>query len=88
MTQTTRQLRWSTDQLVEITGKQRQSAQRRWFKLCFGVDVPCDPFGPIMTDSTYEALLQRRCGLTPPAANDPIHDRPQVRQARDGKGTK
>ena len=56
-------MRLTTERLIEITHLQRKSAQVAWFRQHLGVDVPCDRFGPILTDTAYEKLLEKRLGL-------------------------
>ena len=56
--------RWDETVLIKITGKRRATAQQKWFKEKLGVDVPFDAKGVLMNDSTYDALLKQRCGLT------------------------
>ena len=70
-------------QLHQLTGRQTRSAQARWFKNHFDVDVPCDQAGPIMTEQTYQALLERKCGLLAGKAEATQKGRrPEVRKVR------
>jgi len=55
-------MRLSAERLNEITHLKRKSAQVAWFRQHLGVNVPCDRFGPILTDSAYEKLLEKRLG--------------------------
>lgn len=56
-------LRWSPETIKKVTGKRQRAAQRRWFKNHYGIDVPSDAGGPIMTDAAYEALVKKSCGI-------------------------
>jgi hypothetical protein len=74
-------MRLSYESIVEITHLTRKSAQVAWFRQHLGVDVPHDRFGPILTDTAYEKLLEKRLGLgTSLATNEkprPTVNRPQ-----------
>ncbi|MBN3850140.1 DUF4224 domain-containing protein [Paraburkholderia sp. Ac-20342] len=66
----------SAEQLVQITGKKRKSAQVAWFKKNFGLEPVLRADGSIlMTQSAFEALLLKRMGvadaLTKPEAPRP-----------------
>nr|WP_277990350.1 DUF4224 domain-containing protein [Pandoraea sp. LA3] len=62
--------------MVEITGMKMPSAQARWFKHEFGVEVPRRYDRKIvLTWSVFEALQARKLGLSTIA---PIVDRPEV----------
>lgn len=56
-------MRMKPEQLEQITGCSRKSAQVAWFKLHLGVDVPYDRHGVIMSEGAYEKLLEKRLGL-------------------------
>ena len=56
-------MRLTAERLTEITHLTRKSAQVAWFRQYLGVDVPCDRFGPILTDTAYEKLLEKKLGL-------------------------
>ena len=56
-------MRLSAERLTEITRLKRKSAQVAWFRQYLGVEVPCDRFGPILTDTAYEKMLEKRLGL-------------------------
>ena len=76
-------MRLTAEKIAEITHLKRKSAQVEWFRQHLGVDVPCDRFGPIMTDTAYEKLLEKRLGLgvassesrNTPSVNRPAHMR-------------
>ena len=70
-------MRLSAERLSEITRLKRKSAQVAWFRQYLGVDVPCDRFGPILTDAAYEKLLEKRLGLGASLAT-PEKPRPTV----------
>lgn len=70
-------MRLSQQDIQTITGYQKRSSQKRWFKDYMGVDVPVDRVGVILTESAYDALVKKRLGVME-AANSDIH-RPQVR---------
>lgn len=57
--------RLTPDRLEQITRKQRPSAQLRWFEKHLGVKLPCDMAGPIITESAFESLMTKICGLSP-----------------------
>ena len=75
-------VRMDLEQLQKLTGRKNRSAQARWFKAHFGVDVPCDQSGPIMTEQTYQDLLAKQCGLYSGPQAQPAVRRPTVRTAR------
>ncbi|WP_353325908.1 DUF4224 domain-containing protein [Chitiniphilus shinanonensis] len=56
-------IRLDRERLREITGLQQRGAQVRWFKRHFGVELPCDQAGPILTEQAFEALVNKRCGI-------------------------
>lgn len=61
-------MRLSRDDLFKITHRQRPRNQAAWFLEYLGVTVPCDSEGPILTPSTYEAILAKRLGVFPKSA--------------------
>jgi len=68
-------LRLNTEHLREITCLKRASDQVKWFQRNFGIDVPHDKFGPIMTEEAFQKLLEKRLGIgalsaTPATASD------------------
>lgn len=71
-------MRLTREKIQEITGLKRKSAQVAWFRQHLGTEVPCDRRGPIMTDSAYELLLEKRLGLGSSSALPPS-TRPSVR---------
>lgn len=56
-------MRLSQEQLLEITGLSLPSAQARWFRQQFGVTLPADRRGPIITAQAFEGLVAKQCGL-------------------------
>lgn len=72
-------MRMPPDELKKITGCTRPKYQAAWFKQHFGIDVPCDRQGPIMTEVAYEALLAKRLGILPASADGHLKQRPSVR---------
>ncbi|WAL80998.1 DUF4224 domain-containing protein [Pandoraea sp. XJJ-1] len=59
----------SDDDLVQITGKKRCSAQAAWFKKELGVEVTRRSNGHvIMTWATFEALQAKKAGVLPGSA--------------------
>lgn len=66
-------MRLKQNKLKEITGLSQSSAQARWFKDHFGINVPCDRLGPIITTTTFELLVAKGCGIdvTPKAGAMP-----------------
>lgn len=51
--------------LERVTGKKRFSKQVEWFRQEFSVNVVrCGDGSPVMTWLTFEALQQKRAGLT------------------------
>lgn len=73
--------RWSKQKLKETTNYSQPAAQTKWFKSNFGVDVPRDCLGVIMTDDTYSALHQKRCGLIQQSQQGKQRPKPNLRQA-------
>ena len=69
-------MRLTAERLFEITHLTRKSAQMKWFRLHLGADVPCDRFGPILTDGAYEKLLEKRLGIC--ASLAPEKPRPTI----------
>lgn len=75
-------MRLDSATLFAITGRKRPTAQVAWFRQYLNVAVPCDKRGPIMTATTYDALLARALGLAQrPVAGAEV-DRPRVRLRR------
>ncbi len=68
-------MRLSREELNGITGLKRKSAQAAWFKRHFGVELPIDNNGPIITQQIYQDLIKTKCGLLQQQA--PV--RPQVK---------
>lgn len=55
----------NADELERVTGKKRYSSQAAWFREQFGINVvQCGDGSPVMTWLTFEALQQKRAGLT------------------------
>lgn len=67
-------MRLSFETLCSMTNLVRPKAQAKWFLLHLGVEVPCDRLGPIMTDTAYEKLLERKLGLS---ASSSSEDKPR-----------
>lgn len=70
-------MRLSRDDLFKITRLRRPTSQAAWFLQHLGVDVPCDNDGPILTPTTYEAILAKRLGVFP-KSDDPAKARETV----------
>lgn len=77
-------MRLTAERLAEITHLTRKSSQVAWFRQYLGVDVPCDRFGPILTDTTYEKLLEKKLGLV--QSNAPEQTRNKIYLVRDSIG--
>ena len=56
-------MRMSYEKICWVTGLKRKSSQKKWFKNHFGVDVPKDKIGIILSDAAYEKLLEKQLGL-------------------------
>lgn len=56
-------MRLSSERIAEITHLTQKSAQKKWFFQHLGVAVPTDRFGPILTDTIFEKLLEKRLGI-------------------------
>lgn len=70
----------SAEQLQEITGMKRYSAQVSWFRENFRVSPVLRPDGSIlMTQVVFEALLMKRMGLAPPVPVKTEEERPKLR---------
>jgi hypothetical protein len=53
------------DDLLDVTGRKRHSAQARWFRQQFSIDVAQRANGSIvMTWETFEAVQARKAGFT------------------------
>ena len=73
--------RLSKIELVEITGKKTPGAQMRWFKTRFKITLPYDSEGPVITQSAFEGLVAKACGL--PVIATPVELRqPQLHLSR------
>lgn len=70
------------ESLQTITGRKLPSAQKRWFHTHFGVDLPADRAGPILTEATFDALVAKAAGVLDGPA--PKLTRPTVRMRRGG----
>ena len=75
-------MRWNHSKLYEVTGKKTKAAQARWFKNILDTDVPVDAFGVLMCDSAYEALIQRKCGLSHDNLDSPIKNKKHLPELR------
>lgn len=71
-------MRLNRSQLLDITGYKRQSSQAEWFSRHLGVTVPCDEKGPIITESAYQALVDKKLGLGPDGNNGKAKPRIQL----------
>ena len=69
-------MRLSKEQLIALTGLKRKSAQIIWFRNKFGVELPCDKLGPVVSATSIEMLMQRKLGLLPSSNENP---RPTIR---------
>lgn len=70
--------------LERVTGYKQYTAQVRWFKRQFGVDVPRRTDGSIVfLWTTFAALDARRAGLTP--AEPAARERPELQPALRSK---
>ncbi len=66
--------------IINLTGRKRRSAQVAWFLDNFGVEIPCDHIGPIITEQAYEKLLEKRLGIL--SSPDQKAGRPMVKLLR------
>lgn len=65
--------------LERVTGKKRFSKQVEWFRQEFGVNVVrCGDGSPVMTWLTFEALQQKKAGLS---AEPSKQERPPLRSS-------
>jgi hypothetical protein len=71
-------MRLSREDLKKITHRVRPRNQAAWFEEYLGVAVPWDSDGPILTPSTYEALVAKRLGVGPTPAEASPERRPVV----------
>ncbi len=69
-------MRLSREELLKITGRKLPSAQVRWFKNHYGVDIQHDEDGPIITEEAFKALVMKQMGLY---TKDQAKPRPQLR---------
>lgn len=70
-------MRLSPERIAEITGCKRKRAQTAWFKLHLCADVPCDKIGPILSETSYELLLEKKLGIG--ASSSLPMNRPAIR---------
>lgn len=70
-------MRLSREEVREITGKERPAAQVRWFLSHYGIELPHDSRGVIITRSSFEGLVAKKCGLSSASVNQDF--RPVVR---------
>lgn len=67
----------TAEDLERVTGKKRYSKQAEWFKEQFGIDVVrCGDGTLVVTWATFQALQDRRAGLT--ATESAPAERPKV----------
>lgn len=57
-------MRLTPEKLQEITKVQRPLSQAKWFAKHFGVNLPTDTAGPIITEAAFAGLVAKHCGLT------------------------
>jgi hypothetical protein len=70
----------SAEDLARVTGKKTSTKQAEWFLDQFGVRVVrCGDGSPVMTWATFEALLQKRAGISSTNTEPP---RPALRPLR------
>ncbi len=67
----------TAEKLFEITHLKRKKTQVEWFRQHLGVDVPHDRFGVILSDESYEKLLEKRLGIRPSSSTP--EQRPAIR---------
>lgn len=74
-------MRLSNNDLKEITARTQPKAQANWFKRFYGIELPHDRKGVIITQQAWEALVSAKCGMTAKGApiNYASQERPQVR---------
>lgn len=77
-------MRLSPQQINEITGYSRKSAQAAWFRNHLAIEIPCDHRGPILTDEAYEKLLEKRLGILPSSSAE-SRAKPAIRLVHGGK---
>ncbi len=68
-------MRLTQQELQGITGRERPHAQAKWFRDHYGIDLPRDERGPIMTKDTFDKLVEQRAGISAGPASKP---RPRV----------
>jgi len=71
-------MRLSRDDLFKITHFKIPRYQAAWFRDHLGAEVPFDRDGPILSLSTYEALLAKRLGVGPAPFEPAPERRPSV----------
>jgi hypothetical protein len=73
----------SAEDLARVTGKKTSTKQAAWFESEFGVRVVrCGDGTPIMTWATFEALMQKRAGLSSANTEQPRFSLRPVRSVR------
>lgn len=56
-------MRLSSERLLAITGRKQRAAQCRWFLQHYGVKIPSDQEGPIITEDAFNDLVKKSCGV-------------------------
>jgi hypothetical protein len=69
-------MRLTAEELLGITGKEIPSAQVRWFKLHYGVNLTHDRRGVVLTKAAFDGLVAKQCGL---GVENKEEIRPQVK---------
>jgi len=79
-------VRLNPTQLHEITGREMPMAQCRWFKRHYGVDMPHDRKGVIITAQAWEEMVAKKCGTSAlKEPQDAMRERPAVKMVGAGK---
>lgn len=71
-------MRINPEKLATLTGVVRPASQAKWFRTHFGVTLPVDALGPIITESAFNSLVEQRCGLLK-GRTEIVADRPAVK---------
>lgn len=77
-------MRLTPEELQNITGRSMPAAQVRWFQRHYGIEMPHDRKGPIITAQAWEALVARKCGTSAKggALDVANGERPEVRMVK------
>jgi hypothetical protein len=71
-------MRIEKKKIEDLTRRKRISGQVSWFQEQFGINVPHDRYGVVITEAALNKLLEKRLGILPSPESLPV-PRPSVR---------